>query len=222
MITIFINHSRDEIRKFLNTKKLAYVNIEEVNTSVLEDLARQQNIFDTQKNYLVFEYPKNKDEASVLANDFLINSPNNFYFECLCAKSYLPKKAQDFVINKEENKKNSKKDADVFLLSDTFFSGNTQKTWLTFQKLKNQKEFEELHGTYVWAIKTVLMARDSIAKKTLSSYVTNKISPKLIGLEKGILNTYYKQALELGINAHLGKVDFEKGFEKLILQVPRP
>ena len=226
MISVFINHTRDDIRAFLNKKKLAYKNIENPDSVILEDLAKQNNIFENQNNYLIFEYPNNKDEASILSSDFLINSPHNFYFECLCAKTSLPKKAQDFVVQKTEEKnsaKNSKnKDAtNIFLLSEAFFSGDTKKTWLAFQRLKNISSPEELHGTYLWAIKTLSMARDSGAKKTLSPFVLNKISPSLIKLDKDTLNTYYKQVLFLSIDAHLGKIDFEKGLEKLILQMPK-
>ena len=224
MISVFINHTRDDIRAFLNNKKLAYKNIENPDSVILEDLAKQNNIFENQNNYLIFEYPNNKDEASILSSDFLINSPHNFYFECLCAKTSLPKKVQDFVVQKTEEKnsaKNSKNTTNIFLLSDTFFLGDTKKTWLAFQKLKNTSSLEELHGTYLWAIKTSLMARDVQAKKTLSPFVLNKISPTLIKLDKDTLNTYYKQVLFLSIDAHLGKIDFEKGFEKLIFQMPK-
>jgi hypothetical protein len=227
MISIFINHNRDEIRSFLNKKKLVYKNIENVNSNSLEDLARQQGIFDESVNYLIFEYPKNKEEASILNSDFLnflITSPHNFYFECLCAKTSLPKKAQDFVITKDVKNSNTvgKKGSDVFALSDAVFSGNVSKAWLVFNKLKNDKSiesFEELHGTFLWAIKTILMSYDTVAKKTISPFVLNKIYK--FKSEKSILVNYYEQALMLGINAHLGKVDFEKGFEKLILEMPK-
>lgn len=224
MISIFINYSRDEIRNFLNKKKLVYKNIENANTNSFEDLAKQHGIFDESVNYFIFEYPKNKEEASILSNDFLINSPHNFYFECLCAKTSLPKKAQDFVITKEVKTQpvNNKKGTDVFALSDAVFSGNVGKAWLVFNKLKTDKSiesFEELHGTFLWAIKTILMSYDAVAKKTISPFVLNKIYK--FKSEKSILVNYYEQALMLGINAHLGKVDFEKGFEKLILEMPK-
>lgn len=224
MISIFINHSRNEIRNFLNKKNIEYINIEDVRTSSLEDLAKQYDIFAKQKDYFIFEYPNNKEEAVVLGNDFIINSPHNFYFECLCAKTSLPKKVQDFVISKEVKTQsiNSKKGTDVFVLSDAVFSGNVSKAWLVFNKLKNDKSiesFEELHGTFLWAIKTILMSYDATAKKTISPFVLNKIYK--FKSEKFVLVNYYKKALMLGIKAHLGEVDFEKGFERLILQMPK-
>lgn len=222
MISIFINHTRDEIRSFLNKKKLVYINIENTNSNNLEDLARQQDIFGANLNYFIFEYPKTKDEAAILNSDFLINSPHNFYFECLCAKSYLPKKVQDFVVAKDAKTTVPKKGPDVFALSDAMFSGNTQKAWLTFTKLKNDKSiesFEELHGTFLWAIKTIIMSYDAEAKKTISPYVVSKIYK--FKSEKSVLINYYQKALMLGIKAHLGEVDFEKSFEKLILQMPK-
>lgn len=222
MISVFINHTRDEIRSFLNKKNVVYINIENTNSNNLEDLARQQDIFGESLNYFIFEYPKTKEEATVLSSDFLINSPHNFYFECLCAKSYLPKKVQDFVITKEVKNIATKKGSDVFVLSDAVFSGNVQKAWLVFNKLKNDKSiesFEELHGTFLWAIKTIVMSCDDEAKKTISPYVVSKIYK--FKSEKSVLIDYYKQALMLGIMAHLGEVDFEKSFEKLILQMPK-
>lgn len=227
MISIFINHSRDEIRNFLNKKKIEYKTVEDVNSEVIEDLAKQHNIFETKNDYFVFEYPKTKEEAVILGGDFLnflITSPHNFYFECLCAKTSLPKKAQDFVITKDVKNSNTvgKKGSDVFALSDAVFSGNIQKTWLAFNKLKNDKNiesFEELHGTFLWAIKTILLSYDSVAKKTISPFVLNKIYN--FKSEKPVLVNYYQKALMLGIRAHLGEVDFEKGFEKLILEMPR-
>ena len=44
---------------------------------------------------------------------------------------------------------------------------------------------------------------------------------EMFKLDKDTLNTYYKQVLFLSIDAHLGKIDFEKGFEKLIFQMPK-
>lgn len=224
MISIFINHNRDEIRSFLNKKKLVYKNIENTSANNLEDLARQHDIFGESLNYFIFEYPKNKDEAVILNSDFLINSPHNFYFECLCAKTSLPKKAQDFVITKDVKNSNTagKKGSDVFALSDAVFSGNVSKAWLVFNKLKNDKSiesFEELHGTFLWAIKTILMSYDTGAKKTISPFVLNKIYS--FKSEKSVLVNYYQKALTLGIRAHLGEVDFEKGFECLILRMPK-
>lgn len=223
MISIFLNHSRDEIRNFLNKKKLVYINIENTNANNLEDLARQHDVFGESLNYFIFEYPKTKEEATILNSDFLINSPHNFYFECLCAKSYLPKKVQTFLIEgvKKGESKN-KKSSNVFDLSDALFSGNVQKTWLAFNKLKNDKSiesFEELHGTFLWAIKTILMSYDNEAKKSISPFVLNKIYK--FKSEKSVLVNYYKCALMLGIRAHLGEIDFEKSFEKLILQMPK-
>lgn len=223
MISIFINYNRDEIRSYLNKKNIKYINIEDINPSAIEYLAKQHDIFNEQNSYLIFEYPKNKDEAGILASDFLLNSQHNFYFECLCAKSYLPKKAQDFII--ESGPKiapKNKKGTDVFALSDAFFSGNVQKTWLIFNKLKNDKtieSLEELHGTFLWAIKTVVMSQDISAKKTISPFVLGKIYK--FKSDKSVLVNYYKNALMLGIRAHLGEVDFEKSFEKLILQMPK-
>ena len=46
MISVFINHTRDDIRAFLNKKKLAYKNIENPDSVILEDLAKQNNIFE--------------------------------------------------------------------------------------------------------------------------------------------------------------------------------
>ncbi len=222
MISVFINHTRDEIRSFLNKKKLVYINIENINSNILEDLARQHDIFGESLNYFVFEYPKTKEDAAILSSDFLINSPHSFYFECLCAKSYLPKKVQDFVVAKDVKTIVPKKGSDVFALSDAMFSGNTQKAWLTFNKLKNDKSiesFEELHGTFLWAIKTIIMSYDAEAKKTISPYVVSKIYK--FKSEKSVLIDYYQKALMLGIKAHLGEVDFDKSFEKLILQMPK-
>jgi hypothetical protein len=227
MISIFINHTRDEIRSLLNKKKLAYINIENTNSNNLEDLARQHDIFGESLNYFVFEYPKTKEEATSLGGDFLsflIGSPHNFYFECLCAKSYLPKKVQDFVVAKDVKAPTfgAKKGSDVFALSDAMFSGNVQKTWLAFNKLKNDKSvesLEELHGTFLWAIKTILLSYDTESKKTISPFVLNKIYK--FKSEKPALVNYYQKALMLGVRAHLGEVDFEKSFEKLILEMPK-
>lgn len=223
MISIFINHSRDEIRNILNKKNIKYVNVEDPGFSTIESLAKQQDMFNEQNNYLVFEYPKNKEDSLILKNDFLIKSPHHFYFESLCSKNYLPKSLIDFIVEKEvkQNLKN-KKAGEVFELSDAVFSGNVQKAWLVFNKLNLKKEIgaiEEMHGTFLWAIKTIVMSMDRDARKTLSPFVLNKIY-KFKSSQIELLD-YYKKVLMLGVLAHLGEADFAKSFEKLILQLPR-
>lgn len=221
MISIFVNYSRDEIRKELKNKKTNYQVVEDASFEKIKELAESQNIFNESQDFFIFEFPKNKDEAKILGEDFLNNSINNFYFEYLTGISFLPKKAKVSILEKKE--KPNKKDfgPNSFLLSDTLFSRGAQETWLVFNKLKKQIPIEELHGTFLWAIKTVVMYKNSDAQKTISPFVRSKITGSFSKQDESFVKDFYKKALNLGIRAHLGEIDFEKSFERLILELPR-
>lgn len=221
MIKIFTGYNRDEIRSVFTKEKKEWSLVETVDSLVLNELALSQNIFNENKNYLVSEFPEKKDDITKISWDVLIKSPNIFYFESLAPKSYFPKKLESYINQKVEKVNKKQKTVDAFVLSDTVFSKGAQHVWVVFNRIKKQLPIEEIHGTFLWAIKTIVLSKDKESRKTVNSFVLSKITGPIKDKDIDFLKDYYEKALMLSIKAHRGDIEFEKGFERLILTLPR-
>lgn len=221
MISIFIDHNRDEIRNFFKKQKIQTESVTDADENQITLLAQSSSFLTGPQNYFVFDFPKNADEAKFLKNDVILKSPHNFYFEALCTKSSVPKSLEKSLIIKSAKIAKRVFNNDVFNVSDAMFSGGPSDIWLSFIKIKNNVSPEELHGTFVWAVKTILMSKDPALRPTISPFVLKKIQGNLSKLPTNKIAKYYEDAVRLATSSHLGKTDFAKGLELLILKMPK-
>lgn len=220
MIKIYIGYTRDEIRSFLKKEGKDWQTIDFVSREQIEGLAVSTDFFSGTKNFIVSGFPENKDNVLFLENDLLKNSENEFHFESLVPKSYFSKKLQSFIEQKKSVYAETKK-ANSFALSDAVFSGGAQDVWLAFNKLKNKFSLEEIHGVFLWSIKTVLLSKDTKIASSINSFTLQKIKGPLSKQDSLYLKDLYEKALTISVRAHLGQVDFSKSLESLILTLPR-
>lgn len=222
MLKIYIGYTRDEIRSKLNNQKKQWQTIDFVDPGSIQELASSKNFLSGPKVFLVSDFPDTKESVSILEDQVFQNSENEFHFQSLVPKSYFSKKLLGFAETKVLEKEKVK-DGQAFALSDAVFLGGAQDIWLAFNKLTKKTSDEELHGIFLWALKSIIIYKRLGQEGPIDSFTASKIKNGGAFARRDIeyIKEIYEKALTISVKAHLGEIDFNKSMESLILTLPR-
>lgn len=222
MLKIYIGYTRDEIRSELNKQKKQWQTLDFVEPGLIQELASSTNFLSGPKIFLISDFPDTKESISILEDTVFQNSENEFHFQSLVPKSYFSKKLLGFTETKTLEKIKVK-DGQAFALSNAMFSGGAQDIWLAFNKLTKSTSDEELHGIFLWALKSIVIYKRFGQNGPIDNFTASKIKDGGSFAKKDIeyIKDVYEKALTIYVRAHLGEIDFNKSMESLILTLPR-
>lgn len=112
--------------------------------------------------------------------------------------------------------KSDREVVEVFELSDALFAWDKKRAWLAFSHLQATNDIEPLFGTYLWALKTIVISLTADAQ-TLSPFVLNKLKGigKKIALDEA--RRLWYEALCAYQSARRGEAELAPLLEKQLL-----
>lgn len=134
------------------------------------------------------------------------------------------KKLEKYAEKIEEHvrKKEIKKEFNIFALTDALGRRDRKTLWKLYQEaLAQSKTAEEIHGVLLWQLKTMCAAEKEADAKSagLKPFVYSKAKGFLNNFKKGEIGSVTKDWIALYHEARLGRVDFDLGLEKAILNI---
>jgi len=110
----------------------------------------------------------------------------------------------------------------VFSLADALGERNRKVLWVAYRKaIANDASPEELSGILFWQIKNLMLARQSASapQAGLNPFVFGKSKRFSKNFSPGELQKLALRLISLYHEAHQGRVDFEIGLERFVLNV---
>ncbi len=192
----------------------------------VEQLAEGGSLFGD--NFIVvLEYPSEQElffDSLLSYIDVLVSSPTLFILtEREIIKDILQKyiKGGAEIVECQELKKNTtKKDFNIFSLTDAFIERNKKESWLLYrQAIEANHEPEEIGGILFWAIKNMLLVSTSSSVKEtgLNPFVAQKSVAALKKWKKNELENVSRKLVEITHESRNGKLVYEEALEAYIL-----
>lgn len=191
-----------------------------------------QSLFSDKLLIICDDILKNDDAREFILENLteLKNSPNVFIIledELKKAEFEEIGKNSEKVFNFDLEKKEIKKEFNIFLISDAFGEKNKKKLWIVFNKAKrNGMVAEEIFWKIVWQAKNILLAYtaeregdSSLAKLKISPFVLSKSKKYAKNFKESELKDIYSELVSLYHESRRQSLDFDLALESFILNL---
>lgn len=230
MIIIFYNHTRKEIRKILESKKLLTVD-DEVHTidptvwtqESVDELTKTKGLFSSREIFFVDHVLSELEPDEIYKEAKILSESENIAVflesESIKGMGQLEKFAK-FVFKAQTKTKAPV--FNVFSLTDALFEKDRKKLWLLYQKtiLEGLDLEFEVHKILFWGVKMLALAKNynSAVSAGISPFVFSKAKKGTDKFEGGEIEKVSQNLTEMTIRARQGE-DWEILLEQFVLSI---
>ncbi len=231
MIIISYGHTRGEVRKLLEGKKLLNVSNEIRNIDAaswapesVDEVVASQGLFSSGEVFFVERVLSEIEPAEIKERvKELEDSPNVIVFiEGAPLKSYAFLEKHSAHVFKAP-KKTEEKTFNIFSLTDALFEKDRKKLWILYERALGDMADpeEEVHRILFWGVKMLALAREypSAESAGMSPFVYGKAKKGVAKYKEGELEKVAQDLTEMVVRARQGGEEWEILLEQFILKI---